>query len=463
MLKDAASQGASKWELFKAMVKDWAESNSVTGASTKNLTDVLLQHNVAMHDAAEETHHATEAHKEAKEVLDARAAAERFMNTLRLDAAKPLEEWQRKDLEQMKELGVMTAKNAAAIGVTAEQFKNYENSLKDAAKAEEQFNAQEMAHFTTVSKLIADNTKARIANYDFAGQIAALDQLDKAEQELARQVFNELTSEKDRAKVIEDTSKRHIEIMNEEMKIQREHAKIVNDAVIAELNAQAQLNAEYGRSADGSLKVASATDTLARKLDELHQRRVEGISQEKQEQVLIDEYTKALYDEAVAQDKANQKLAEVPPKAQQANASMQQFTNTLVLGIDNLEDLNKALEDFYDQFAGNSVGIPGGGNSVGIPVGNSAGMPRMPGAPHRAMGGDVFAGQPYIVGERRPELFVPKTDGTILPDVGGGGVTIHLTINGNVLGSEQKLQQMVSDAVINAYRSTGRRLPARMQ
>jgi hypothetical protein len=35
----------------------------------------------------------------------------------------------------------------------------------------------------------------------------------------------------------------------------------------------------------------------------------------------------------------------------------------------------------------------------------------------RALGGPVKANQPYIVGEHRPELFVPKTDGVIVPSV----------------------------------------------
>lgn len=47
----------------------------------------------------------------------------------------------------------------------------------------------------------------------------------------------------------------------------------------------------------------------------------------------------------------------------------------------------------------------------------------------RASGGPVAAGRPYIVGEREPELFVPKTSGTILNQsqiaaAGGGTVTL---------------------------------------
>jgi hypothetical protein len=33
------------------------------------------------------------------------------------------------------------------------------------------------------------------------------------------------------------------------------------------------------------------------------------------------------------------------------------------------------------------------------------------------MGGDVRAGRAYIVGEKRPELFIPESDGFILPRV----------------------------------------------
>lgn len=45
----------------------------------------------------------------------------------------------------------------------------------------------------------------------------------------------------------------------------------------------------------------------------------------------------------------------------------------------------------------------------------------------REKGGPVKAGHPYIVGEKRPELFIPDRSGTILPDTsalnGGGGST----------------------------------------
>jgi hypothetical protein len=56
----------------------------------------------------------------------------------------------------------------------------------------------------------------------------------------------------------------------------------------------------------------------------------------------------------------------------------------------------------------------------------------------RQHGGPVEAGRPYIVGERQPELFVPRTSGVILPSVppmmssggrSGGGGTTYVTVN----------------------------------
>ncbi|MFZ9264740.1 MAG: tape measure protein, partial [Polynucleobacter sp.] len=54
------------------------------------------------------------------------------------------------------------------------------------------------------------------------------------------------------------------------------------------------------------------------------------------------------------------------------------------------------------------------------------------GATGKAVGGSVQAGQPYMVGERGPEMFVPSQSGSIVSNgdmAGGGGVTVNQTIN----------------------------------
>jgi hypothetical protein len=63
------------------------------------------------------------------------------------------------------------------------------------------------------------------------------------------------------------------------------------------------------------------------------------------------------------------------------------------------------------------------GGALGIPVPTP-----------KAIGGSVQSGQPYMVGERGPELFVPNSQGSIVANKnlgggGGGGVVVQQTIN----------------------------------
>lgn len=62
-------------------------------------------------------------------------------------------------------------------------------------------------------------------------------------------------------------------------------------------------------------------------------------------------------------------------------------------------------------------------------VGGALGIPNPSG---KAIGGSVQAGQPYMVGERGAEMFVPNQSGSIVPNnkLGGGqGVVVNQTIN----------------------------------
>lgn len=64
----------------------------------------------------------------------------------------------------------------------------------------------------------------------------------------------------------------------------------------------------------------------------------------------------------------------------------------------------------------------------------------------RASGGTVNAGQPYIVGEQGPEMFVPNKSGTIVPQGKSGGTVFNFVFNGDV-NDAQKLVDMVKQTV----------------
>lgn len=71
--------------------------------------------------------------------------------------------------------------------------------------------------------------------------------------------------------------------------------------------------------------------------------------------------------------------------------------------------------------------------------------------PGRATGGTVTASRPYMVGERGPELFVPNTSGTVVPNgrlAAAGGATINVSINGGYFLSEDVAEQ-IGDSIIS--------------
>jgi hypothetical protein len=71
----------------------------------------------------------------------------------------------------------------------------------------------------------------------------------------------------------------------------------------------------------------------------------------------------------------------------------------------------------------------------------------------RATGGAVTQGTAYIVGERGPELFVPNTSGSILPNNAIGGSTINVTVNG-AIDPESTARQIIQILNNSAYRGT---------
>jgi hypothetical protein len=87
--------------------------------------------------------------------------------------------------------------------------------------------------------------------------------------------------------------------------------------------------------------------------------------------------------------------------------------------------------------------VPGGGL-----VSSGAGFV---GGLFRHAGGEVGAGQPYVVGERGPEWFVPRTSGTVLPSgvspLVGGGLALNLygPINVQNIGEQRDVREVLAD------------------
>jgi len=115
------------------------------------------------------------------------------------------------------------------------------------------------------------------------------------------------------------------------------------------------------------------------------------------------------------------------------------FINDLIDGKDMAESFGGILKTLGSQLISAGLSSLTGSSGLGSLFG---------GIPGRATGGPVAAGQPYIVGEKRPELFVPSTSGRIIPKVptpgpvpagggsGRGNVTVYFSPQIDATGAD---------------------------
>ena len=100
-------------------------------------------------------------------------------------------------------------------------------------------------------------------------------------------------------------------------------------------------------------------------------------------------------------------------------------------------------------------------------VGSFLGTPAAPAVPGRAIGGPVSMGSPYIVGERGPELFVPRTNGNIVPNgqLGVMGSNSNTVVNYTIQAVDAlSFRQMLArdpEFLYNLTEQTRRGIPAR--
>ena len=123
--------------------------------------------------------------------------------------------------------------------------------------------------------------------------------------------------------------------------------------------------------------------------------------------------------------------------AQSWEKSLQQIASGVLVDIANqlikifvIEQAVNAIKTFLTPFSP-STPIGAGGGMVGKygTLGPNYGIPQ------RAQGGSVTAGQPYLVGERGPELFMPGRSGGIAPTGSFGGGAVNVTVNVTTGGS----------------------------
>lgn len=218
---------------------------------------------------------------------------------------------------------------------------------------------------------------------------------------------------------------RQVEIIRVQTDEQTKAAGVVNAAVTAEFDAQVKLNAEWGLNASGALTLQhTALETLNRAMDALHAKKVEGISQAQQEQVLMDAYTRELYDVAVAtESSAGRQVAAIRGVTQswgEAIDAAARAAGVTVVG-------NRPGEG-----PGINGAPPSGGFSLGgFSLGPTTFAPSV--LSSHAAGGPVNEGPAYLHDD---EYVVPEGGALVMRSAGGGGTTINLTMHVNGTGAD---------------------------
>lgn len=469
-ITDAVGKGATKWQLFKAGYLDWFGATTGLIGSTDHLATLLDHLNVATDANTAAAGRNAEAQGKVKVALDARAQATQFITTLEATAVAPLLDYQKEYLDRLNQIGQLNAQNAERIGVNVAQLEKYKKGLEEAKKAADDLKKSineadqiAMDSYTKRIKSLNDLTQSTLAAYSFDGQIAQLEALKKAEEDLARAVYGQIDSEKVRMKLLDDLAAKRTAIDAQETALRNKRAKEVNTAVVSELEAQGRVLAAYGQNVDGTAKVESAQGKLQKALDALHLTKKEGVSQYYQEQELMDQFLKDQEAETEAVDAATEAKKRTKKATDDTAASLDRYTGSIALAAAATKSLSDQMDSYFPQgsngsarlfmYGGATAGEAAYMAAGGIISGSIGG-----GITHRAGGGPVEAGMPYIVGERGPELFVPSQSGGIAPN-GGGGLSVTVNINGSVLSTPSEIARVVGGAFMSVLRAQGTRLP----
>lgn len=82
--------------------------------------------------------------------------------------------------------------------------------------------------------------------------------------------------------------------------------------------------------------------------------------------------------------------------------------------------------------------------------------------PGKASGGPISANQPYIVGERGPEIIVPGQSGTVIPNNKLGGSNINITVNAGLGTDGKSVGEMIVREINKFARSGGTKIDSRI-
>lgn len=159
---------------------------------------------------------------------------------------------------------------------------------------------------------------------------------------------------------------------------------------------------------------------------------------------------------------------EINPIGQEQIALAEDYTRTLTEGLAQAviygRNFGDVLKGLAQQIAASGLINILSGGKLGTSFGDSLGALGSIFGGKRETGGSVMPGKAYVVGEKRPELFVPSSAGYIMPRVpsgqgGGGQQSVNVTVNPSPLFITTVAQGAQAAAQETLRKSTRQRMP----
>ncbi len=219
-------------------------------------------------------------------------------------------------------------------------------------------------------------------------------------------------------------------------------------------------NAQLRNAAAGYIDLIDPVEKYRRKLDEIAQLQEAGLLTKEQ----ATEATFAINEQIDGLNQVNDTLREQKSIADELGLTFSSAFEDAVIGGKSFSEVLKGIEkDIARIIIRKSVTEPLGNAISGIFSGINWGSIFNFGG-GKASGGAVYPGQYYVVGENGPEVLLPNTAGTVVPNnaLGGGGVTIVQNISvdsrsdrASILAAMSQAKDMAKAEILNSMQRGG--------
>jgi len=317
-----------------------------------------------------------------------------------------------------------------ALGTLAAKFIDNKNATEASAKAAKDFDNNLKGIVET-----AETTELALNNLTIANKEFELSQLgtNRNDQGTAKRLERELEILRERNIILQGEQEREAQLALD---------KAFNDQTISLLKNISAMEAKLAGKEE-EFNMEQKINELKEKFGELDAQQI--IDLMKKEELLKKQVEQMTRQEKLAEE-INGKFKQIGEDIGSG------ITDALVGAIEGTRSLGEAARSILNDIASSllRIGINAAMSGIfgGTKIGKFLGF---------ANGGRPPVGKPSIVGERGPEIFVPRTAGTIVPNnkIGGGGTTNNIVVNVDASGSSvegdeeeaRQLGRMISAAI----------------